>query len=1394
MIGFHRRGRGRRPGLASHSTKLRRRVCFETLESRQLLSITLPTLADQTLLAGAPLSVALDVSGTSGTVGYTVSVSNSSLTNATVSNPQLAVVVPTGNPSLRLTVDDDADGIHGDLVFELFDDLAPETVSRIIGLVNDTSIRGVPYYEGLTFHRVIDGFMIQGGDPNGDGTGGPGFQFDDEFNAALQFTGPGLLAMANSGRDTNGSQFFVTVEPYRSGDFQYTIFGMLTEGSDILQQINAVATDSNDRPVNDVAITSASIFYDTQNAMFRISAPDGTTGSADVTVTATDNITSESTSQTFHLTVAADTTNDPPFLGSISPIVTTADTPVAFDIPATDVEGDAMYFDGYVLPDNSNPDLTLSIDNSTGHATLTPTNGITGVYSVALGVESPNSGVWDSQAVPVYINPAAPSGVTLLAASDTGSSDLDGLTNLDNSNGKTLQFQVDGVLAGATIRLYADNVLIGQATATDTSVIVTTNGTVTLTDGAHSITATQTLVDQAVNVGNLHAAVDLASETSSPLAISIDTTAPQFNFTAITGAAVGVPYACQAATDENPGSGVTYQLLESPTGMIIDAGSGLLTWLPGEGQDGAVPVTVEAADAAGNTIQQTYSINVLAANAAPVLDPANPSMIATDENTATTIDLATLINNGVGTTTVTDADDNALLGGIALVDTAGLGTWEYSFDGTTFTPVGAVSESSALLLANDAILRYTPNSQNGETASITYRAWDTTGGANDLRVDLSQEDAVGGATAYSATVDTATLDVADVNDAPVLAAANPSLGTIATSGAATIDLTEFVNHGADTTTVTDVDQYDVLGGIALIGITGNGTWEYSLDGATFNLVDAVAEDSALLLPTGAALRYTPNGTDSEMASISYRAWDASAGEAGTPADATANGGDTAFSAALDTASLVVNDAPVLTPATPRLGTTDENTTFTLAAFINAGDGTTTVSDVNGDATAGGIVLVGVTGRGTWEYSLDGTTFSPVGNVSETLGVLLPSNTVLRYNPDGQNGETATITYRAWDATSGQSGTLADATDNGGAAAFSADADTASLTVTDVNDAPVLTPAEPSLGSNNFNTTTTTGLATFINDGSGTTGIVDVDDGAAVGGIAVLGTTGYGTWQYTSDGENFVDLGTVSESEALLLAADARLRYVPDGSHVETPTISYVAWDATLGQGGAAADATVRGNESAFSTEIDTASLDITNPNHAPVLTPATPVVGGDPRLGRTTPSIPKTISLTFFLDDTISDADSDAVVGGIALTAVTGRGAWEYSLDGTTFNAVGAVSESSALLLPKDAVLRYTPDGTTEETPSITYRAWDATAGSPGEMLDTSTNGDTTPFSIALDSAALLVRSTSISGLVYVDANNDGNCLTSSGARTSSCRVSLSNCLPRTPAALGPRWPASRRS
>ena len=443
-----------------------------------------------------------------------------------------------------------------------------------------------------------------------------------------------------------------------------------------------------------------------------------------------------------------------------------------------------------------------------------------------------------------------------------------------------------------------------------------------------------------------------------------------------------------------------------------------------------------------------------------------------------------------------------------------------------------------------------------------------------------------------------------------------------------------------------------------------------------------------------------------------------------------------------------------------MGTTNEDTatTINLTTFINSGAGTTTITDIDGNAVIGGIALIGTTGNGTWAYSLDGTTFTDVGTVSESSALLLPQNAMLQYTPDSMNGETATITYVAWDTTSGTAGgqaNLSAANATGGTTAFSTATDTASLTVTSVNDAPVLTAANPSLGSTTVSTADTFALSSFIN-ASGGTAITDVDQGAVIGGIALTGTSGSGTWTYSLDGVTFTAVGAVTGNSALLLPSTAELRYTPSGTTAETATITYCAWDTTTGTAGGTADTTTNGGTTAFSTATDTASLSVINPNTAPVLTAA------GPSLGSTLPTAAITFNLVgSFINNgsgttTITDADSGAVVGGIAVVGVTGKGTWAYSLDGTTYASIGSVSANSALLLPNTAALRYTPDGTDSETATITYCAWDTTSGTSGGTADTTTNGGSTAFSTATDTASLTVAAGSLSGFVYIDAAEDG--------------------------------------
>ncbi|MDO5683650.1 MAG: peptidylprolyl isomerase [Propionibacteriaceae bacterium] len=159
---------------------------------------------------------------------------------------------------------------HGDIVVNLFDTHAPKTVANFVGLATGQKEYADPqsgqrttgnFYDGLTFHRVIDGFMIQGGCPLGTGTGGPGYQFGDEFHPELQFDKPYLLAMANAGPGTNGSQFFITVTNTPHLNRRHTIFGEVADQAsrDVVDAIAKVRTGSMDRPNEPVVINSVEV-------------------------------------------------------------------------------------------------------------------------------------------------------------------------------------------------------------------------------------------------------------------------------------------------------------------------------------------------------------------------------------------------------------------------------------------------------------------------------------------------------------------------------------------------------------------------------------------------------------------------------------------------------------------------------------------------------------------------------------------------------------------------------------------------------------------------------------------------------------------------------------------------------------------------------------------------------------------------------------------------------------------------------------------------------------------------------------------------------------------------------------------------------------------------------
>ncbi len=157
---------------------------------------------------------------------------------------------------------------EGDFTVKLFDKQAPKTVANFVGLAEGTKewkdprsgkMVKKPFYNGLKFHRIIDGFMIQGGDPLGNGTGGPGYEFEDEFDPKLRHSKAGILSMANAGRNTNGSQFFITLAPTPHLNDKHSVFGEVVSGMDVIKKLGSTPVGANDKPIKDEIIKSVTI-------------------------------------------------------------------------------------------------------------------------------------------------------------------------------------------------------------------------------------------------------------------------------------------------------------------------------------------------------------------------------------------------------------------------------------------------------------------------------------------------------------------------------------------------------------------------------------------------------------------------------------------------------------------------------------------------------------------------------------------------------------------------------------------------------------------------------------------------------------------------------------------------------------------------------------------------------------------------------------------------------------------------------------------------------------------------------------------------------------------------------------------------------------------------------
>ena len=748
----------------------------------------------------------------------------------------------------------------------------------------------------------------------------------------------------------------------------------------------------------------------------------------------------------------------------------------------------------------------------------------------------------------------------------------------------------------------------------------------------------------------------------------------------------------------------------------------------------------------------TASISVSSLNDAPsITNNVSVSLTGTDENTNSSGTTATSI---LTSSSWADVDTSASRG-IAVTARSGNGTWQYSTDGTTWTSFGTVSTANALLINATTQVRYQPDGNNGETATFSYVAWDQTSGTASTNGSASYGNATsnGGSTSYSSQVGTASISVSSVNDAPSITN-NVSVSLTGTD--------ENTNSSGTTATSiltlsswADVDT-SASRGIAVTARSGNGTWQYSTDGTTWTAFGTVSTANALLINAATQVRYQPDGNNGETATFNYVAWDQTNGTASTNGsasygNATSSGGSTAYSSQIGTASISVssvNDAPSITNnVSVSLAGTDEDTdsSGTTATSILT---SSSWADVDTSASRG-IAITARSGNGTWQYSTDGTTWTSFGTVSTANALLINATTQVRYQPDGNNGETATFTYVAWDQTTGAASTngsasYANTTSNGGSTAYSSQVGTASMVVTAVNDAPVLdNSGTMSFTSITEDATSNSGetVASILSSAGGDR-LTDIDNGA-LEGIAVTSlASGRGTWEYSIDGgSTWSAVGSVAGNNALLLRAIDRLRFVPDATQADVGSITFLGWDQSSGAAGTKVNASTTGGTTAFSTSSEVASISVTAVNDAPVLDNSGTMVLTSITEDNTTNAGNTIASIVLSAGgDRITDVDL-APTEGIAIVGLnSSNGVWQYSTDnGATWQGVGVVSDSSALLLSVTDKLRFVPDTLNADSASFTFRAWDQTTGSVGSKVNASTNGGTTAFSANTEVASIVV-------------------------------------------------------
>lgn len=607
-------------------------------------------------------------------------------------------------------------------------------------------------------------------------------------------------------------------------------------------------------------------------------------------------------------------------------------------------------------------------------------------------------------------------------------------------------------------------------------------------------------------------------------------------------------------------------------------------------------------------LQQVILTDLKGPNADPVLGGLNGKTASYIEGSS-----ATLID-ATGVATVTDSDSANFDGGQlrVAISSGGQSLEDVLGIRSQGTGAGEIGVSGANVTYGGVVIGTYSGGSNGTNLVVTFNTAATAAAAQALvrnltylnnngfdpgtttrNISVTVTDGDGG-TSASATV---ALSVVAVNDAPVLSPAN-NLVSYTENAASSIlspGLT-LVDDGSSfqkaTVVITDVRSGDVLTFVAQNGFSA------AYNGATGTLTITGTGNAAALQ---AALRSVGFSSSSD---------DPTFGGSDTSRQisfiVTDSAGADSNMAVVDVAINAVNDAPTLSGGPYTWVGTNEDTSSQAATVASLVAG---MSYLDSDSSAVGIALTASSGNGIWQYSTDGSTWTSVGAVSNSSALLLSGNTQLRYVPDGANGETATLTFRAWDQSAGSASVngirhTADTSSNGGSTAFSTGTAQATISVSSLNDAPLLNPSSPVLNGLTDSDVDNVGQAVS----SLISGQVSDVDSSAVQGIAITGMDSGvgGTWQYSvNNGASWQDIGAISTASALLLRSSDRVRFVPDGVHGTNASFTFRAWDqsgTTAGMQGTKANASSAGGSTPFSTNSDTASVTVTAINDAPSMT------------------------------------------------------------------------------------------------------------------------------------------------------------------------------------------------